>query len=58
MRYLKEISVTERKKRTRKYEDELEKPPDSTAVCASNVLAEVVQEDSISAGDFEDQKTF
>ena len=58
MRYLKEISVTERKKRTRKYEDELEKPPDSTAVCASNVLAEVVQEDSISAEDFEDQKTF
>ena len=45
------------RKEIRKYEDELEKPPDSTTVCASYVLAEVVQEDSISADDFEDQKT-
>ena len=38
--------------------DELEKPPDSATVCASDVLAEVVQEDSISAEDFKGQKTF
>ena len=57
MRYLNERFV--------KFEEEnkesiirwLGKPPDSTAVCASNVLAEVVQEDSVSAEDVENQKT-
>ena len=37
-----------RKKITRKYEDELEKPPDSTTVSAPDVLREMIEEDSVS----------
>ena len=52
------MSQLNRKIKEQQIINELEKPPDSAAVCASDVLAEVVQEDSVSAEDFEDHKTF
>ena len=52
------MSQLNRKIKEQQIINELEKPPDSAAVCAPDVLAEVIQEDSISADDFEDQKTF
>ena len=52
------MSQLNRKIKEQQIINELEKPPDSAAVCASDVLAEVIQEDSISAEDFKGQKTF